>query len=586
MVLETLGSLLNHCSKTKAFHNGISLHAVAIKAGMLCIINSNHTINMYSKCGKLILAHQLFDEMPKRNLVSWSALISGYDQAGKHLMAIDLFKKMRTELWPNEFIFSSALSSCASLLEARLGQQIHAQAVRLGCSSISFVSNSLISMYMKCGECSDAMLVFSAGASWLSSVSYNAVIAGLVENKQPEKGFEMYKIMCQKGLIPDRFTFMGVLGVCSSPRDMWRGMQLHCQIIKNKLDSMATTGNILITMYAKFNLIEASEKVFRLLEEKDIISWNTMITAFSHCEEHVKALSVFQEMQTRVALPDEFSYATALAASAGLASMRLGKQIHAHLIRKRPDEDTGIGNALLNMYAKCGCIEYAYNVFNQMASRNLVTWNSIIAGLASHGLGERALDTFECMKDAGMTPDSVTFVGLLSACNHAGLVDVGRGFFNCMDTIYAIPPDIEHFSCLIDLLGRAGRLSEAEEYVQKYQFGHDPVVLGCLLSACRLHGDVVTGKRVASLLLGLQPITTSPYILLSNLYASDGMWTDVAEARTMLKGSGLKKEPGWSLIDVDGYLEKFTIGDFSHSRIEEMVNTLKTLKWTGDEDLL
>ena len=259
MVLETLGSLLNHCSKTKAFHNGISLHAVAIKAGMLCIINSNHTINMYSKCGKLILAHQLFDEMPERNLVTWSALISGYDQAGKHLMAIDLFKKMRTELWPNEFIFSSALSSCASLLEARLGQQIHAQAVRLGCSSISFVSNSLISMYMKCGECSDAMLVFSDGASWLSSVSYNAVIAGLVENKQPEKGFEMYKIMCQKGLIPDCFTFMGVLGVCSSPRDMWRGMQLHCQIIKNKLDSMATTGNILITMYAKFNLIEASE---------------------------------------------------------------------------------------------------------------------------------------------------------------------------------------------------------------------------------------------------------------------------------------------------------------------------------------
>ncbi|KAL3528175.1 hypothetical protein ACH5RR_012831 [Cinchona calisaya] len=586
MLPQSLGSLFHYCSKTKAFNYGISLHAVAIKAGMLCIINSNHMLNMYAKCGKLSLAHQMFDEMSERNLVTWSALISGYDQAGMHLMGINLFAKMRKELQPNEFIFASALSSCASLLEPRLGQQIHAQALKTGYSCISFVSNSLISMYMKCGECNGAMSVFDC-ASELSSVSYNTIIAGLVENKQPERGFEMFKIMCQKGLIPDRFTFIAVLGTCSAPRDLWRGLQLHCQTIKLNLDFMVTLGNVIITMYTKFNLMEAAEKVFRLLEEKDIISWNTMIASFSQCEEHAKALSVFKEMDKQVSQrPDDFSYASALSACAGLASIRHGKQIHAHIIRTRPDEDTGVGNALVNMYAKCGCIEYACIVFNQMGCHNLVSWNSIIAGFANHGLGENALEIFECMKDVGINPDSVTFIGLLTACNHAGLVDEGQAFFNSMDTIYAITPDIEHFSCLIDLLGKAGRLSEAEAYVQKYHFGHDPVVLGCLLSACRLHGDIVTGKRVAMRLLNLQPVTTSPYVLLSNLYASDGKWVDVAEARKMLKSSGLKKEPGWSLIDVDGAVQKFTIGDFAHSMMEEMVDILKILNWTGDEEFL
>lgn len=552
---------------------------------MLCTINSNHMLNLYAKCGRLNLAHQLFDEMSERNLVTWSALISGYDQAGIPLMGINLFAKMRTELLlPNEFIFASVLSSCASLVEPRLGQQIHAQAFKLGCSSISFVSNSLISMYMKCGECTDAMSVFD-GASGLSCVSYNAIIAGLVENKQFERGFEMFKTMCQKGLIPDGFTFIGVLATCNDPQDLWRGMQLHCQTIKLNLDSMATIGNVMITMYAKFNLIEAAEKVFRLLEEKDTISWNTMIAAFSQCDELVKALSVFREMVNQAAKrPDEFSYASALSACAGIASVRHGKEIHAHIIRIREDKDTGVSNALVNMYAKCGLIGYASTVFDQMDCHNIVSWNSIISGFANHGLGGKALEMFVYMKDAGINPDSVTFVGLLTACNHTGLVDEGQAFFNSMETVYTIRPDLEHFSCLIDLLGKAGRLSEAEEHVQNYNFGHDPVVLGCLLSACRLHGDVDTGKRVATRLLNLQPVTSSPYVLLSNLYASDGMWADVAEARKMLKGSGLKKEPGWSLIDVDGSVEKFTMGDFCNSRMEEMVDILEILNCTADEE--
>ncbi|MCD7448527.1 hypothetical protein HAX54_043457 [Datura stramonium] len=585
MVPEFLGSLLHHCSKIKAFHYGLSLHAAAIKSGLQGdVFISNHILNMYAKCGNIKFAGQIFNEMSKRNLVTWSAMISGYDQDGKHLMAINLYSQMPLE--PNEFVLASALSSCANLLALKLGRQIHAQSIKLGCSSISFVSNSLISMYMKNGQCSDALAVFALTPS-LTDVSYNTIIMGLVESNQREKAFEVYKSMCLQGLVPDRFTFVGLLGTCNTAHDLGKGMQLHSQTIKLKLDGTAFIGNIIMTMYSNLNLLDEADKVFRSIKEKDDITWNTLIAACSRCDDHSKALVVFKEMAEYFdGRPDEFTYASLLSACAGMGSMQFGQQIHAHLVRTSSSVDIGVGNALVNMYAKCGCIQYAYTAFRLMICRNLVSWNSVIAGFANHGHGKKVIKLFEEMRSVGLKPDSVTFLGLLIACNHAGLVDEGLYYFNTMNEIYGVTPDIEHFSCLIDLLGRAGRLKDAEEYMQRYPFGHDSVVLGCLLSACRLHGDVVIGERMAKKLLQLQPVSTSPYVLLSNLYASDEKWDSVAEARKMLKSCGLKKEAGHSLIEVKGSVEKFTIGNFSNSRIEEIVNVLGTLGCGLDEEII
>ncbi|XP_057980733.1 pentatricopeptide repeat-containing protein At5g16860-like [Malania oleifera] len=582
MIPETLGSLLHHCSKSKAFRHGLSLHAAIFKMGMQSdVFVSNHLLNMYAKCGNTTFARCVFDEMVERNLVSWSAMISGYDQAREPLLAIDLFSQMR--LAPNEYIFASAISACASLSALIQGQQIHSQALKFGYAFISFVSNSLISMYMKCGYCRDAMLLF-ANMYEPTCVSFNAIISGFLENQQSERGIEVFKLMYQQGLIPDCFTFVGVLRIFMNMDDLRRGMELHCHLVKLKFDTTLFVGNVIITMYSKFNLIEEAEKAFRFIKEKDVVSWNTLIAACSHCVNHAKGLRVFKEMIKEISVrPDDFTFASALAACAGLASMRYGRQIHAHLIRTRLDEDVGVGNALVNMYAKCGCIGNAYTVFNQMGCRNVVSWNSIIAGYGNHGFGEKAVELFEQMEKIGVKPDSRTFVGLLTACNHSGLVDKGRYYFNSMQGHYGIFPDIEHFSCLIDLLGRAGRLYEAEECLQKSPFGHDLVVLGSLLSACRLHGNVVIGERLARQLLKVQPVTTSPYVLLSNLYALDGMWHGAAEARKMLKGSGLKKDPGQSLIEVKGIIEKFTIGDFSHPRLEEIKDVLRTSSWMDDE---
>ncbi|XP_075077635.1 pentatricopeptide repeat-containing protein At4g33170-like isoform X2 [Nicotiana tabacum] len=537
---------------------------------------------MYAKCGNINFASQVFNEMSERNLVTWSAMISGYSQDGKHLMAINLYSQMTLE--PNEFVLASALSSCSNLLALKLGRQIHAQSIKLGCSSISFVSNSLISMYMKNGQCGDALSVFARTPN-LTDVSYNAIIMGLVESSQREKAFEVYKCMCRQGLVPDCFTFVGLLGTCNSADVLGKGIQLHSQTMKLKLDGTAFIGNVIMIMYSNINLLDEAEKVFRSIKEKDVISWNTLVAACSRCDDHSKALGVFREMLEYFdGRPDEFTYASVLSASAGMGSMQFGRQIHANIIRTSSSVDIGVGNALVNMYAKCGCIQYAYTAFRLMTCHNLVSWNSVIAGFANHGHGKEVIKLFEEMKSVGLKPDSVTFLGLLIACNHAGLVDEGLDYFNTMNEIYGVTPDIEHFSCLIDLLGRAGRLKDAEEYMQRYPFGHDPVVLGCLLSACRLHGDVIIGERMAKKLLQLRPVSTSPYVLLSNLYASDEKWDSVAEARKMLKGCGLKKEAGHSLIEVKGSVEKFTIGDFSNSRIEEIMKVLGALGCGWDEE--
>ncbi|XP_054809351.1 pentatricopeptide repeat-containing protein At2g13600-like [Prosopis cineraria] len=541
MIPEVVASLLHHCSKTKAFWQGLSLHAVVLKTGMQCnVFLSNHVINMYAKCGYSSLARKVFDEMSGRNLISWSAMISGYDQCGEHMLALDLFSKMH--LAPNEYIFASAVSACASLAALELGLQIHAQTLKSGYECISFVSNSLISMYMRCGQCRFALSVYSNAVN-PNSVSYNALITGYIENHEPEKGFEVFKYMHKLGLVPDSFTFMGLLGFCTESNDLRTGMSLHCQTIKLKLDSTPLIGNVIMAMYAKSNFIEEVEKAFRVIIDKDVISWNTIISAFSHSSDQTRCLEFFREMRNESsARPDYFTFASILAACASNASILLGKQIHAYLIRAREYQDIGVSNALVSMYAKSGSIEYAYNLFNKMSCHNLVSWNAMIAAFGNHGLGDKAIEAFEQMKVVGVKPDSITFVALLIACNHAGLVDRGKLYFNSMKEKYGINPSVEHFSCLIDMLGRAGRLSEAEEYMREFNRWNDPIVLGSLLSACRLHGNIATGERLARQLLQGQPVGSSPYVLLSSLYASDEKWYEAANARKMLKVSGLRKE--------------------------------------------
>lgn len=582
MSLRSIGLLLHHCARTKSCRHGTSLHAAAVKVGMqFDTIISNHALNMYAKCDRITDARQLFDEMPERNLVSWSALISGCNQSGQHVMALELLSKI--PFMPNEYIYASSISSCAALRFLLHGQQVHGHSIKSGYESVVFVANSLISMYMKLSLSGDAISVH-AGMSEPNIVTYNALISGFVENQLPDQAFEAFKVVLQKGIMPDRFTFVVLSGACPESDNFTGAIVLHCMAVKLSLDSSPFVGNLLMTMYSKFSLISFVDRAFSSIEDRDVVSWNALIAAYSQCNDHLKGLGVFREMLSAVNIhPDDFTFASVLAACAGLASIHHGKQVHSHLVRNNILSDVGVYNALVSMYAKCGCLKYACNLFNTMHSPNLVSWNTIIAGFGNHGLGERAFETFELMLESGFRPDPVTFAGLLVACNHAGLVDKGLTYFCNMKEEYGISPGIEHFSCLIDMLGRAGRLQEAEDYISNYDFGNDPIILGSLLSSCRLHGDVSIGEHLAQKLLELKPATTSPLVLLSNLYALDEAWDSVVKARKLLKISRLKKEPGYSLIEVKGMFEKFTMADLSHSKIEEIESLLGNLNWAAGE---
>ncbi|XP_062224472.1 pentatricopeptide repeat-containing protein At2g13600-like [Phragmites australis] len=541
--------LLNGATTTGSrTHATSAAHAAAFKSGHAAdVFLCNHLIDSYGGSGRLAAARRVFDEMQRRNLVSWSALISGCARAGSPELALELFARMDAP--PNEHIYASVARSCAALRALAAGAQVHADAVKTGFLGASFVANSFVSMYMKCGRFDEGYDVFRTLAE-PTVVSYNAVISGLAASSQPERGLEVFRHMKLRGLRPDMFSYASVLGICGSLENSYTGAALHSDAVKIGLDVTAFVGNVILEMYSRYGTVEEAEQVFLSVQEKDAVTWNTYIAAHSRRGGHMEALMLFKDMVDANVCHDSFTLASALAACAELSLIRHGEQVHGHLIRSREDTDVAVGNAIISMYSKCGHMVFAARVFDRLHGRNLLSWNTLISGFGRQGHAMEAIEAFERMEEAGVPPDSVTFTVLLAACNHAGLVTQGMDYFNSMSGRYGVSPRGEHVSCVIDLLGRAGRLKEAEDHVWASAFGDDPVVLGSLLSACRVHGDTDVGERVAGRLLALGPATSSPYVLLSHLYASGGRWNGVAEAWRMLKEkTGKKQDAGCSMVD-------------------------------------
>ncbi|CAL5021299.1 unnamed protein product [Urochloa decumbens] len=530
-------------------------HAAAVKAGHAAdVILSNHLIVSYAGSGLLESARRVFDGMPRRNLVSWSALISCCARGGRPELALELFARMgRGVLRPNEHVYASAARSCAALRTPAARAQVHAGALKSGLLGASpFVANSVASMYMKCGHFDEGYAVFST-LEEPTVVSYNAVISGLAASSRPEKGLEVFGLMKLRGLRPDRFSYAAALGICVNLENPNIGAALHCDTVKIGVNASAFVGNVILDMYSKHGTMAEAEQAFLSVEEKDAVTWNTYIAAHSRRGAHTEALKLFKDMVMDANIcPDNFTHASALTACAELSLIRHGRQVHCRLIRNRADADVVTGNAVIGMYARCGHMVSAARAFRQLRGPNLCSWNTLISGFSKHGCAKEAMETFERMREAGISPDSVTFTGLLAACSHAGLVDKGMEYFNSMNGTHGVSPRAEHVSCAVDLLGRSGRLEEAEDHVLASAFRDDPVVLGSLLSASRVHGDAGVGERAAARLLALDPATGSPYVLLSQLHASGGRWDGAAEAWRMLKDGGAgrrRKDAGRSVVD-------------------------------------
>ncbi|CAK9865911.1 unnamed protein product [Sphagnum jensenii] len=352
---------------------------------------------------------------------------------------------------------------------------------------------------------------------------------------------------------------------------------VHAHIIKSGMQPDIYLGNTLLNMYANTGSVIDTHRVFDKLPQKDVVSWNTMIVGYAKHGYGEEAFRLFHQMQQEGFKPDTVTCTSTLKACTGPRALEWGKHVHSHIMKAGYNVDVRIGNALIDMYAKCGSLEAACQVFDVMPERDVISWTAMIVGLAQHGCGEEALQVFEQMRVEGVEPNAVTFVGVLSACSHAGLVEEAYGYFSSMCHQNGISPVGEHYGCMVDLLGRGGHLKEAEDLIKKMPVEADATIWGSLLGACRTHGNVELAECAAENCLQLEPKDAAVYVLLSHIYAAAGMWGSVTKVRNTMKERGIQKEPGRCWIEVENKIHTFVAEDRTHPQTEEIYAELDKL---------
>ncbi|CAN6465989.1 unnamed protein product [Victoria cruziana] len=582
MDAQACASLLHACARLGCVTEGRRLHGHLIATvGYPGPFLSNHLINMYAKCGWLGYARKVFEEMPERNVVSWTALLSGYDQGNQPHRCLELFSRMHHSLFlcaPNEFSFGSVLSACAAVggLPAK-GEQVHVLAIKTAFDAHVYVGNALITMYSRCEDSlHHAELVFWTMTE-RNAITWNSMIAGYECCSRHLEAFGLFIQLHRTGARQDRVTLMIILSSCSSFDTPAPGLQIHSLITKTGMLMELEVSSSLLKVYASLGSSDYCFKVFLLeMPTRDIVSWTGLITA---CSQHgpEQALELFRQLRRHRESPDRFTFSIVLKACANLATRQHGPTIHAQVIRSGLESEVVLCNILIHMYGRCGKLDCAAHVFQEMEGRDIVSWNSMIKIYAVHGLAAEALGLFSAMQANGVQPDSATFVGLLSACSHAGLVDEGCKIFKEMTVNHGIEPLKDHYSCMVDILGRAGRLKEAEDLIDRMPVQADSVIWLALLSACRVHGDTTIGARVADRLLELEPNKSAAYVLISNMYIARGNQMEASLVRKRMKETRVKKEPGLSWIEIEHNVHIFRVADKQHPQSDAIYTMLQNI---------
>ncbi|KAF7831183.1 pentatricopeptide repeat-containing protein [Senna tora] len=438
-----------------------------------------------------------------------------------------------------------------------------------------------------------------------NTVIWNTMIRGFVERDEPTTALSLYTRMLDNGYLPNNYTFSFLLRACVKLSALSTGIMLHAHVIKMCWESYDFVKNGLIHMYACCNVIDAARKLFDLSTNRDVITWTALINGYAKLGQVIVARELFDEMPEKNSVswsamingyaqsglfrealelfndmlasgcrPTQAGIVGALTACAFLGALDQGRWIHAYVDRNKMVLDTILGTALIDMYAKCGCIETARSVFNEMPIRDVFAFTSLISGLANHDQSASAIELFEKMQPEGVAPNEVTYICVLNACSRMGLVDKGLKIFKSMREAYGLEPGVQHYGCLVDLLGRAGMVEEAKNVMRKMPMEPDSYVLGALLNACRMHGEVELAKETLKFLIKQNLDHGGAYTLLSNMFAAAKQWEDVAKIRTGMQEKNVRKVPGCSLIEVNGVVCEFVSGDYTHVLMEEITLAL------------
>ncbi|KAJ4973398.1 hypothetical protein NE237_006572 [Protea cynaroides] len=439
----------------------------------------------------------------------------------------------------------------------------------------------------------------------------NNMIRCLAKSETPYDSVALYADMCRSSLLPkpNNYTFPFVLQACSKVLAIVEGFQIHAHIVRlgfaqdvyvrnalihfysachrtessrhifdeNSESRDVVTWNSILAAYARDGQMDLAETLFVEMPDKDVISWSTMIMGHVQGGLLEKGLECFREMRERGLRPNEAILVTILSASAQLGLLEQGRLVHKTIESLNFPMSVSLNTALIDMYAKCGCIDRSKEIFNKMAHKDVWSCNVMICGLAAHGLGKEALALFRWFTSEGFKPVNITFVGVLNACSRAGLVDDGRRYFKSMIEDYGIEPEMEHYGCMVDLLGRAGFIAEALELIEKITIKPDPVLWGTLLGACKIHGLVELGETIGKKLIELDPTHDGHYVLLASIYAKAKKWEDVSRVRRMMVDRGANKVAGWSLIEAEGKVHRFIAGDKEHERSPEIYQMLEVI---------
>ncbi|PIN17614.1 hypothetical protein CDL12_09727 [Handroanthus impetiginosus] len=531
---------------------------------------ATNVIKSYFETGRVREARTLFDEIPERDVVAWSAMISGYSSCDLHTEAWVMLREMLRAgdgVQPNEFTFSSALKACKGMNSLSCGALVHALALKLGVLGNIYVGNALMDMYGTCCSRMDRAFAVFEEIGAKNSVSWTTLIACHTHLGDGHGGLRVFRQMLLEEAELNPFNVSIAISACASISSQVYGRQIHAAVFKRGFESSIPVMNSILDMYCRCNGLSEASRCFHGMTERDIITWNTMIAGYEKSDPY-EAINLYSSLEFEGLTPNCFTFTSVIAAVANMAVLGVGEQFHGGILRRGLGDDLGVANALIDMYAKCGNIMNSCKIFNEMHVKNVVSWTSMMVGYGSHGHGKEAIALFDKMVQSGVRPDRIVFVAVLNACSHTGLVDEGLRYFKSMVSNYNITPDQEIYGCVVDLLGRAGRVKEAYELIEAMPFMPDESVWGAFLGACKAHKLAELGKLAASRVLELRPSVAGTYMAFSNLYAADGKWGDYARIRKLLRRMGSKKEAGRSWIEVRNDIYSFVAGDKLGSRIE------------------
>ncbi|CBI28351.3 unnamed protein product, partial [Vitis vinifera] len=560
---------------------GKQVHCQCIKCGFVEDVSvGTSLVDMYMKTESVEDGERVFDEMRVKNVVSWTSLLAGYRQNGLNEQALKLFSQMQLEgIKPNPFTFAAVLGGLAADGAVEKGVQVHTMVIKSGLDSTIFVGNSMVNMYSKSLMVSDAKAVFDSMEN-RNAVSWNSMIAGFVTNGLDLEAFELFYRMRLEGVKLTQTIFATVIKLCANIKEMSFAKQLHCQVIKNGSDFDLNIKTALMVAYSKCSEIDDAFKLFCMMHGvQNVVSWTAIISGYVQNGRTDRAMNLFCQMRREEGVePNEFTFSSVLnACAAPTASVEQGKQFHSCSIKSGFSNALCVSSALVTMYAKRGNIESANEVFKRQVDRDLVSWNSMISGYAQHGCGKKSLKIFEEMRSKNLELDGITFIGVISACTHAGLVNEGQRYFDLMVKDYHIVPTMEHYSCMVDLYSRAGMLEKAMDLINKMPFPAGATIWRTLLAACRVHLNVQLGELAAEKLISLQPQDSAAYVLLSNIYATAGNWQERAKVRKLMDMKKVKKEAGYSWIEVKNKTFSFMAGDLSHPQSDRIYLKLEEL---------